>query len=401
MIHIFTSSAPNYVGKVRALCESLRVHFPEAMIHWAVADRRSDELLDVLGDGEIDELIFVDDLTDASDSAWLFQHAVVELSTAIKPEVALSLLSRPDCDTLLYFDPDIVVFSPLDDLLEKLASSSLVLTPHLLKPEREDDGVRDHEISCLRHGVFNLGFFGIRQCKEGRDFLEWWHKRCHDYCWGDWRTGVFTDQKWVNFAPIFFPNAAILRDQRFNVAPWNINQRLVQGSFDEGFTVDNSPLGFYHFTGFDSGAHDLMLSKYGRGRGVVEMLTDWYRRRTAWLTPEENIDWKLGSYANGQSILPSHRVIYRKREDLQTVFPDPYSVPDGKLSLLRWMTETAPIEVPELLDESVRAEVEMTAVKEREELRRSLTEILESKSWKYTAPMRRFLKPFEHFLNGS
>ncbi|MCP3918606.1 MAG: glycosyl transferase, partial [bacterium] len=233
MIHAFTSSAPNYVGKVLALCQSLRRHCPEVMIHWLVADLRNDSLLANLDGEAIDEVLFVDDFETLRDRSWLFQHAVVELSTAIKPEVALSLLGRPDCDLLLYFDPDMVLFSPLADMLEQLEGASVGLTPHLLAPEKEHHAVLDHELCSLRHGVFNLGFFAVCHCAEGQAFLEWWRDRCRAFCWGDWRSGVFTDQKWVNFAPVFFPSTAILRSTRFNDAPWNINQRRVEGTFDE------------------------------------------------------------------------------------------------------------------------------------------------------------------------
>jgi len=348
MIYIYTSAGPNYLGKVRVLRDSLRQHCPEMRFHWLVADVRSDELLDQLSTEEVDEAMFVDDLQGAPNSAWLFQHNIVELSTAIKPEAALSLLGRDDCELLLYIDPDIVVFSALDDLVRELRSASVVLTPHLLKPEKEMDAVLDHELCALRHGVFNLGFVGVKKCAEGTQFLEWWRDRCRDFCWSDWRSGVFTDQKWIDFAPIFFPNVSILRSPRFNVAPWNINQRQLSGTFDEGFDVDGEPLGFYHFTGFDSGAHKAVLGKYAPDNESLEMLITWYERRTADLKPSTEVPWNLGSYAGGDPIAPQHRELYRDHVDLQQTFPDPFRVPTTGSSLMHWMKVTAPVEHPDL-----------------------------------------------------
>ena len=349
MIHLFTSAAPNYVGKVRALCESLRRHWPSVMTHWAVADLPNEQLLDNLGDGEIDEILFVDDLEVGHDAGWMFKHNVVELSTAIKAEVALSLLDGADCELLVYLDPDIVVFSALDDLVDELRSASIALTPHLLRPEQETEAVEDNELCALRHGVFNLGFFGVRNCEEGKRFLKWWRERCQAYCWGDWRTGVFTDQKWVNFAPAFFPDTSILRSPRFNVAPWNINQRCLEGTFEEGFLVDDEPLGFYHFTGFDSGAHRQMIDKYSDNNPAAHMLMDWYQHRIDYLTPPEETPWKLGSYANGCPIMPQHRQIYRERPDLQVAFPDPYQTPQDRSCFFEWLSSCGTDEYPELL----------------------------------------------------
>lgn len=352
MIHAFTSSAPNYFGKVLALCQSLREHCPEMVIHWLVADVRNEALLDHVDKELIDEVMFADDFSACRDRSWLFKHSIVELSTAIKPEAALALISRDDCELLLYFDPDMVVFSPLGDIVEQLRSASVVLTPHLLKPEQEHDAVMDHELCSLRHGVFNLGFLGVRRCAEGEAFLRWWRERCRAFCWGDWREGVFTDQKWINFAPVFFPDTTILRSPRFNVAPWNINQRCLEGTFDEGFTIDQEPLGFYHFTGLDSGAHRQVLDKYAANNLAVTMLVQWYEHRTEYLAPNAEIPWSLGCYENGHEIAPPHRKVYRERIDLQSAFPDPYLTPEDGTGFLSWITHTGPVEFPDLFPPS-------------------------------------------------
>ncbi len=352
MIYAFTSAAPNYAGKVLALCESLRQHCPEIRTHWLVADTRDEELLDELKDSAIDEIMFVDDFSSFGDRAWLFRHDIIELSTAIKPSVALTLLERTDCDLLLYFDPDQVVFSPLDDLLDTLRSASAVLTPHLLEPYGESKAVQDHEICALRNGIFNLGFLGVRDCSEGRALLRWWNERCREYCWGDWRSGVFTDQKWINFAPVFFPDVSILRSPRFNVAPWNINQRRLGGSFDEGFLVEGEPLGFYHFTGFDSGAHREVIDWYAAGNQAVLGLVQWYEQRTRVLTPDVDLSWRLGRYENGDEVQAEHRRIYRERGDLQAAFPDPFRTSGDEMCFHDWVRHNGRIEYPELLAEA-------------------------------------------------
>ncbi len=349
MIHAFTSSAANYIGKVRALAESLREHCPEVVFHWLVADLRNDEILEHLEDDEIDEIMFIDDFEETRDHGWLFQHDIIELSTAIKPGMARSLLDRDDCDLLFYFDPDQVVFSPLDDLVESLSSASAVLTPHLLKPYDEVKAVRDHEICALRNGIYNLGFFGVRDCAEGRAFLDWWGDRCEEFCWGDWQTGVFTDQKWINFAPVFYPDIEVLRSPRFNVAPWNIHQRHFEGTFDEGFLVEGEPLGFYHFTGFDSGAHQEVIDWYAAGNQSVHGLVQWYKQRIAYLTPDTDLSWRLGSFDDGTKVAAGHRAIYRDRGDLRQTFPDPFRAPDGELSFLSWARDVGAAEFPELL----------------------------------------------------
>src|SRR5262249_55952407 len=142
--------------------------------------------------------------------------------------------------------------------------------------EKEIEAVIDNEICSLRHGIFNLGFLGIKNDANGRLFTRWWTDRLFHFCYESLDQHLWTDQKWANFAPVFFEGVKILKKSRFNVAPWNITTRHVSGSFSEGFRVDGEPLGFYHFTGFDSGAHRVMATKYGGDNRAVMSLVGWY-----------------------------------------------------------------------------------------------------------------------------
>ena len=348
-MQIFTSAAPNYVGKVRALCHSLEDHCPEARVIWLVADRRDEALREAMADDPIDELLFLDDFDEFCEPAWQFQHSLVELCTAIKPTVALRLLEREDCDRLIYFDPDQVLFSPLDDLFEELSSASAVLTPHILTPYEDLKSIVDHEVCALRNGIFNLGFFGIRDCVEGRAFLAWWGHRCLHFCRDDWQAGLFTDQKWINHAPIFFPGISTLRSTRFNVAPWNIGRRHLEGTFDEGFKVDGQDLGFYHFTGLDSGAHQEVIDWYAEGNSAVHGLVRWYVERSRDLVLDLDLRWSLGTFDNGELILPVHRSLYRNREDLQAAFTNPFATsPEYGMSYFEWLRTTGPVECPDM-----------------------------------------------------
>src|SRR6185437_3446700 len=154
-------------------------------------------------------------------------------------------------ETVLYFDPDMVMFSRVDDILSMLEHGNLALTQHQNKPEQTLEAILDNEVASLKHGVFNLGFIGVRNGDEGRRFAAWWGERTYHLCRADVSNGLFTDQKWLDFAPIFFEGVAIIKSSRHNVATWNLTTRRLTGSFDAGFTVDGEPLGFYHFTGFD------------------------------------------------------------------------------------------------------------------------------------------------------
>jgi glycosyltransferase involved in cell wall biosynthesis len=348
-VHVFTSAAANYIPKVRLLCQSLKKHHPEFVVHLALADKKP-EWLNVAAE-PFDSVITVDELPIPNRTSWVFGHTIIELSTGIKPFVVRYLLDQPGVEKVFYFDPDMVLFSRVDDMIEALSDSNLVLTPHQTKPELEYMSIIDNEICSLKHGIFNLGFIGVRNTREGRKFADWWSHRLYHFCREELHNGLWTDQKWIDHAPVFFDGVTILKSSRFNVAPWNITTRHVSGDVDSGFSVDDGPLGFYHFTGFDSGAHDIMAKKYAGHNNSVMSLVRWYRKRSGEESDEliESTPWAFSTFSNGEKINWEHRMIYRMRKDLQELYRDPFlAIQDGQC-YYNWFKWRAQEEHPEVL----------------------------------------------------
>tara|TARA_R110000823_G_scaffold295738_5_gene415669 strand:+ start:53227 stop:54453 length:1227 start_codon:yes stop_codon:yes gene_type:complete len=324
--HVYTSITANYLPKVRVLAESVKRIAPHIRFHVVLSDNTPAGF--DLDSEPFDELIFSEQLIKEGFARWAFGHSVVELCTAVKGPALEYLFEVCQAEKVFYFDPDMVVFSRLDELEEVLAQSSVLLTPHLTDPDTTDMAILDNELSSLRHGVFNLGFIGVRNVPEGRRFASWWSQRLEKYCHDDLPRGLFTDQKWVDLAPCFFDGVKILRSPAFNVATWNIANRKATGSLEEGIFVNGEPLGFYHFSGFDSGDQITMLSRYGADSPVLYALRDWYIAEC-----ERHGQSRLGAtpakyefFSNGERIERGYRLLYRRRTDLQSAFPNPFLV---------------------------------------------------------------------------
>src|SRR5262249_36567464 len=131
------------------------------------------------------------------------------------------------------------------------------------------------------------------------------------------------------------------------VAAWNLSARHLSGNTETGLSVGSEPLGFYHFTGFDSGAHLGMAKKYRSSPAVLDLLK-WYGRQTEKLgrDPIARARWAYDTFSNGEKITPVQRIVYRQRVDLQAAFPDPFDVS----GYLQWWRTDAPKEHPELFD---------------------------------------------------
>jgi hypothetical protein len=340
-VHVFTSCAYNYFPKIRLLFNSIKKYHPEWSIHLILADKRSQ---DFYIDNEIlDEVVFIEDLNIPNYKAWIFDHNIVELSTAIKPFMFERLMSQADCKKVIFLDPDIVLFSRLDDIVQELDTFNMVLIPHQASPESSMEGIIDNEIGSLKYGVFNLGFLGVANTKVGRDFIQWWSKRIYHFCKDDIPNGLFTDQKWINLAPVLFDGVRINRSTRHDVANWNMPIRKLTKSKIGNYLVDGNPLGFYHFTGFDSGDHLVMLKKYNNYQGAVKDLYDWYSAEVKASMNNRFTEkkWGYSTYSDGVEIKEEHRELYRNRKDLQEAFLDPFDAGTFKL----WLDQTYPREL--------------------------------------------------------
>jgi hypothetical protein len=345
-VHVFTSAAFNYIPKARLLFDSLRRHHPEWVLHLALGDALHPEF--DLSAETFDSIMPLAELNIPNWRAWAFCHTIVELCTAIKPFALQRLLQQNDCEKVFYFDPDIVLFSRVDDIVAALDDGNICLTPHLTTPEDTLQAIIDNEICSLQHGIYNLGFIGVRVSEEGGRFADWWANRAYHFCRDDIPHGLFTDQRWIDLVPALFEGVAIIRNSRHNVAPWNISRRSLAGKLPDGLCVDGEPLGFYHFTGLDSGAHLGMSSRYAASNSSVFDLITWYIRRTQELgrDPIAAVRWAYETYSNGEKIVPAQRIVYRERIDLQKAFADPFDA-NG---FLAWWNTYGKIAYPKLFE---------------------------------------------------
>ncbi|MBV8657878.1 MAG: hypothetical protein JO142_08680 [Burkholderiales bacterium] len=376
MVVFFTSVTTNYIPKARALAASAKRHNPDAHFMLLLSDARP-AWLD-LDQEPFDSVVTSDSLGIPQFRQWVFKHSVVELCTAVKGFAFQWVFREMKADKVLYLDPDMIVYAPLTPLLDRLDQASILLTPHQCEPEETHEAIVDNEICSLKHGVFNLGFLGLRNSDEGRRFADWWAARLEHYCYDDIPGGIFTDQRWVDLAPCFFDDLAVVRDPAYNVSTWNLTHRTVSGD-PAAPLVNGQPLRLYHFSGFDSGAQGDMLKKYGGENPTLWAMREWYIAECERLGQTElgKTPYAYGTYDNGDKIETRHRIVYRGRVDLMKAFPDPFVV-EGRDSYLKWyqreMSDDAAMLGTSVPVELLRQEYSKT--------RDELTRIVHSRSWR-------------------
>lgn len=242
---VVTIVSNNYLHYARTLMQSVARHHPDAARYCVIVDRDMGPGLALANEFEA---IALSQLDLPFGDEFTFQYTILELNTAVKPWALEHLLARGH-DSVLYIDPDICLYQPLDEVYALIAGgASVVLTPHLLTPV--DDERIPGELSIRVAGTYNLGFCGLANKPVARRMLAWWQGKLARDCVVDVANGIFVDQSWMDLVPAMFDEVAILRHPGYNVAYWNLSQRQITKSGGQYF-VNGELLRFFHYSGLD------------------------------------------------------------------------------------------------------------------------------------------------------
>ena len=324
----FTSFTLAYLSRARVLAHSLRAAHPDWQLVALLVDALPERDADAFA--PFDRVVAAEDLGIGHFPAWIFKHDLVEACTAVKPPMLAALLAE-GADAVVYLDPDIAVFHPLDAILARLDHASIVLTPHQAEPSPDAATARDNEMTSLRYGIYNLGFVAVRNDACGRAFAAWWTAVTHRACYDDVANGIFTDQKYCDLVPGLFDGVAIERDPGCNVASWNLGSRTLRFDAHGRLLANGSELKFYHFTKIGS-IGDIMTERYAQAGCEVFEIINWYKRqlRTHRDPALDARPWTYGRFADASPIPRAARLLWRDRPDLQAEFADPFaSTPGG------------------------------------------------------------------------
>lgn len=254
---IFTVCTAAYLSQAKSLGDSIVQYNPEYKLCIGLVDKI---------DGRFDpdfflphEITEVDQLAIPPFREMKKRYSLLELSCALKPWFALFFMEKYAAKQVIYLDADILVFSSLKIIDREFDNYSILLTPQILSPF-PGDGNRPHETAILKTGIYNAGFFGVKNDHNGLNFLNWWRNILIDHCYEDGKKGLSSDQSWLNFVPLFFDNVNIIRHPGCNIAYWNLHERKIEKRSDV-FLVNTEPLIFYHFSGY-SVRHPELISKH-------------------------------------------------------------------------------------------------------------------------------------------
>ena len=296
----FTIVAKNYIGLARILGHSLSKVNPDINFKIFVADEFPQNVKSLP-----DNVIISRKVLDYSSEEWTdmsFKYDLTEFCTSIKPGVFKYLFAQ-GYDKVLYFDPDIYIFSSINTILQRLEDYDMVLTPQIVGIHIDYTGEHP-EWAMNVNGIFNLGFCGMRKSLITDKIILWWQKRLKTECFADRSIGNFTDQKWMDWMPGLLGNEYlyISHNLGMNMAPWNYFER-------ELFKKDDTL--YVRFRTNDNLATDIYCKAIANNKDIFdEFIT---------------LPYTYSSYDNGIPISTFHRRLYHGYSKKYSPVRNPFS----------------------------------------------------------------------------
>lgn len=279
---VYTSVNFNYLGRALTLARSVKKHDPSIYFvlflvepDFDLSKEAEKVLLNCDDLNSFDEIMTLNDLNPNNNKEF-DSYSIVEMCTAVKGQVAVQLLERDSARYVTYLDPDLFFYRALDDIRDAHTNGAVLLTPHLNHVPYLSEIIENDEIGgVMRHGIFNLGFVSFQNTKNGREIAAWWADRLEISSKADYFNGLFTDQKWWDLSQIYFKDTHVVKNDGWNMAPWNISERRLV-SLDPPLLDSGEELFFFHFSKFPSSEFDNKI-RFSNDYPLLQKLILGYR----------------------------------------------------------------------------------------------------------------------------
>ena len=241
--HFSTVISNKYVFKAIVMHDSLTRHCSDFHIYMLCVE---DEAFGILSDRHWENVTLIrpGDIEDGDLLRAKGNRTHLEYCWTLKPAILRYVMQvYPQAQYFAHLDADLCFFSNPIAIFNEDHNASLFLTDH----RNSDKFLYTYDLT----GRFNTGFVGCKNDPIGHAAIEWWKRRCLEWCYTDNKVEekLFGDQRYVERWPTLFGNVHVVNNVGVNVAIWNIEKYQVSLRNGETY-IDDSKLVFYHFSGF-------------------------------------------------------------------------------------------------------------------------------------------------------
>lgn len=143
--------------------------------------------------------------------------------------------------SIIYVDSDTYLFSEPSQMFQQLEKNDVLLTGHNFSN-------RFHHL-YKQKGKYNAGIIGFRNSLKGLELLDWWEKKCIQWCYDRVIPGRFGDQKYLEVIGKRTMGVYISKSITTNAAMWNIENSRIESIGGEVY-INGEKLIFFHFSSF-------------------------------------------------------------------------------------------------------------------------------------------------------
>jgi len=254
---VVTVCTASYLAQAKGLADSVIKYNPDYKVVIGLVDKLTDDFDFSAFDPHL--ILQVHEMNLPMFEEMHQRYNIFELNCALKSFFVRWALDKYVPEFVIYLDVDMLLFNSFEQAEELFKEFSILITPHISKPFPEDN-FRPQENDILKTGMFNAGFFGVKNDTNGNALIDWWKERMIDKGYERPKDGLNSDQNWLNFAPLYFDKVKIVKHAGFNAAYWNLHERTISKKNDI-FFANGELLIFFHYSGY-SMQHPDKISKH-------------------------------------------------------------------------------------------------------------------------------------------
>ncbi len=323
---VFSIASYKKLAQARVLLDSVKVQHNDIKTFLVIAERRSQTLQNYGHD-----ILDLEQLQVPMRLA--FQYDSEEFQEALKPWALEYFLK--DYESVVYFDPEVEIFSSLTDIFSWVQDYEAVVAPAVTAP-LPYDGLLPDNGTVLRAGLFHSGFFAARSSYSLRVFIQYWKEEV--VCG---LAGADFEEKWMQgqliFSGItsFVDSVKIVHLDSFHFSIWNASQRELSYTGNT-FVTSHGPLVSMHFQGQEDlqdfflprGAFVRPFKSGGAMSRILRLHQEKVVRVEKMLQPYST-QYSFGFYANGGYVCrKDRRVFFHMSSFEKRNIKDPFQAPD-------------------------------------------------------------------------
>lgn len=232
----------NYLPRALCLLDSLERHCREFTIYMLCLDEHCLERIKGLRRAHVKPITLseVEAATPELKTVKAERSKIEYYYTCGPAYIRYIIYRNPSIDFITYLDADLYFFNDPEPLFEAFNGHSIGVVGHHLPEFRKN----------MKEGLYNVGWINFRRDTDGLECLDWWRQQCLDWCYDRHEDGKYADQLYLDHWPRLFNGFYEFVHHGANVAAWNVGD--YDFSYRDGEVyVDNDPLIFYHFHGFN------------------------------------------------------------------------------------------------------------------------------------------------------